>query len=69
MKECAKGLLSRGMRDFTPRNDTLTPVIASVAKQSLLSCVLGRNPRLLRRFAPRNDKPAARTTKNLSLRA
>jgi len=36
MKECAKGLLSRGMRHFTPRNDTLTPVIASVAKQSLL---------------------------------
>ena len=35
MKECAKGLLSRGMRDFTPPNDTLTPVIASVAKQSL----------------------------------
>jgi hypothetical protein len=48
------------------------PVIASGAKQSLLSCRAVPNPRLPRRFAPRNDircahndKPAPRITEEL----
>jgi hypothetical protein len=43
-------------------------VIASAAKQSLLSCMAVPNPRLPRRFAPRNDKPAPRITRGLPLR-